>query len=89
MFRNSIKPLHCQSGKDLKKNRVTCESFTSTSSEKRERVQVGSGRSLMAFGTKNSFKAETAKVRLVDGAMEDGSDLAHFVSEGDKFFGEK
>src|SRR6266576_6849343 len=27
--------------------------------------------------------------RLVDGAVEDGGDLAHLVGEGDEFFGEK
>src|SRR5258708_15782415 len=84
--------LSCISGKDLKAE--SCQFLSSSVvlraiSRSGERAYCFRPRSRSAWKHGLARARRVTRGRLVDGAVEDGGDLAHFVGEGDEFLGEK
>src|SRR5260370_471052 len=84
--------LSCISGKDLKAE--SCQFLSSSVvlrgiSSSGERAYCFRPRCRSAWKHGLARARRVTRGRLVDGAVEDGGDLAHFVGEGDEFLGEK
>src|SRR5260370_3952309 len=82
--------LSCISGKDLKAE--SCQFLSSSVvlraiSSSGERAYCFRPRSRSAWKHGLARARRVTRGRLVDGAGEDGGDLAHFVGEGDEFLG--
>src|SRR5712664_38238 len=88
----NIEMLSCIAGKDLKTE--SCQFLSSSIvlraiSRACEREYCFRPRSRSAWKHGLARARRVTRSRLVDGAVEDGGDLAHFVGEGDEFLGEE